>query len=139
MLKHQTGRSPSVGKAITQGTFTAIAIAFLFTAILAKLVDLEAIKMEQVGYGILIAHIASVFLGTKTAMGGVGKETLMAAGITGALYYLILLMINSFFFGGELAGLGTTLILVIAGIALSILTDRKQTQGRHRKRYKIPR
>ena len=72
MLKQQTGRSPSVGKAILSGTSTGAATAFLGAAVLAKLLDSEVMKMENVGYGILMIHLLAVFLGVKTTLGRAG-------------------------------------------------------------------
>lgn len=127
-----------MGKAIITGSVTAVIAAFLFAAILAKLVDMETLKMENIGYGILIAHLCAVYLGARVAMTGAGKEGTTAAGITGALYFLVLLLVNGLFFGGEFAGLGTTLLLVAAGVGLVLLTGHGRKPGRHRKRYKIP-
>ena len=133
MLKQQTGRSPSMGKAVMKGISTAMVLAFLGAAVLAKLLDMEVLPMEKVGYGILLIHLLAVFIGTKSAKDGAGKEGAMAAAVTAAGYYLILLTVNALFFGGGYAGLGFTALLVTGSTAATILTGRK---GR-RKRYKI--
>jgi hypothetical protein len=139
MLKHQTGRGPSSGKIILKGIGTAVSGAFLSAAILAKLVDMETIRMESIGYGVFIAHFICVFLGTKVSMTGAGKDCTAAAGLTAGAYYLILLLVNFLFFGGSLTGLGSTLALVALASVAAIMTTGKQGRGRSRKRYKIPR
>ncbi len=138
MLKHQTGRRPNWGKAVVKGTVTALVSAFLCAAILAKLVDSEVIKMEQIGYGILIGHLLAVFMGTKVAIGGAGKEGLYAACATGAGYYLALLIVGGLFFGGSFAGLGVTLLLTTLATLGAVLTGGEKRMRKGHKHYKIP-
>ena len=138
MLKQQTGRSPSVGKAILSGTSTGAAMAFLGAAVLAKLLDSEVMKMENVGYGILMIHLLAVFLGVKTTLGRAGKQESWAAAATGASYFLLLLAVNALFFQGEFTGMGVTLLLIAAATAGAVLTEGKHSGKRGRRRYKIP-
>lgn len=138
-MKKQVGRSPSVAKAALTGTGVAIALALLCAAVVAKLLDSEVLRMESVGYASMIAHICSVFIGARTAMSRVGNMGQTVAMITGAAYYVCLLLVNALFFGGSFTGLGTTLILVVLSAAASILTAGKGRMRSGRKRYKIPR
>lgn len=137
MLKYQTGRSPSVGKAVLKGTLTAMVSAFVCAAVLARLVDEEALRMENIGYGILAAHVLSVFLGTWAAIGRAGKDGVPAAALTAGCYYACLLLVNGLFFGGEFTGLGVTVLLVGIGTLGSILISCRGSRGAHRRRYKI--
>lgn len=138
MLKKQSGRAPSAGKAFARGISTATAMAFLGAAVLAKLLDMEIVMMEKTGYGIMLIHLVSVFAGTKMTLGKAGREGALAAGITGGAYYLLLLAINSLFFGGSFEGLGVTALLVVLGSAAAILTEKKGSGRKGRRRYKIP-
>lgn len=136
-MKQQTGRMPNLGNAVVTGMLTGVAAAFLGAAILAKLVDMELLKMENLGYGILILHPLSVLLGARSAGRRAGHRAPAAAAMTGAGYYLVLLLVNALFFGGDFTGLGVTLLLVGLGAGAGILT-MGQGRGRNRKRYKIP-
>lgn len=138
MLKQQTGRSPSVGKAILSGTSTGAATAFLGAAVLAKLLDSEVMKMENAGYGILMIHLIAVFLGVKATLRRAGKWESWAAAATGASYFLLLLAVNALFFQGEFTGMGVTLVLIAAATAAAVLTEGKQKGKRGRRHYKIP-
>lgn len=138
MLKQQTGRRTNPGKAVLSGTATALTCAFAGAAILAWLVDREYMKMENIGYGILVGHVLAVYLGTRLAVTGAGKDGPAAAGITSAAYYLVLLLINGMFFGGSFAGLGTTAILVLLATAAAIVTNGAGKGRRRHRRYKIP-
>ena len=138
MLKQQTGRSPSVGKAILSGTSTGAATSFLGAAVLAKLLDMEVMKMENVGYGILMIHLLAVFLGVKATLRRAGKAGTWAAAATGASYFLLLLAVNALFFQGEFTGMGVTLLLIAAATAGAVLTEGKHSGKRGRRRHKIP-
>ena len=138
MLKQQTGRSPSVGKAILSGTSTGAATSFLGAAVLAKLLDSEVMKMENVGYGILMIHLLAVFLGVKETLRRAGKAGIWAAAATGASYFLLLLAVNALFFQGEFTGMGVTLLLIAAATAGAVLTEGKRSGKRGRRHYKIP-
>ena len=138
MLKQQTGRSPNLPKAVGAGVLTALTAAFLGAALLAKLVDMELLKMENLGYGILVLHLLSVFLGAGSAMVRGGHRASAAGGITGAGYYLVLLLVNGLFFGGSYSGLGVTLLLTVLAVGAAMLTHRQGRGRGRRKRYKIP-
>ena len=122
-----------MGKAVVKGISTGVVLAFLGAAVLAKLLDMQVLPMEKVGYGILIIHLLAVFLSTKSAKAGAGKEGAIAAAVTAAGYYLILLTVNALFFGGGYVGLGYTTLLVSGSAIAAILTGSKGS----RKRYKI--
>ena len=138
MLKQQTGHSPSVGKAILSGTSTGAATAFLGAAVLAKLLDMEVMKMENAGYGILVIHLMAVFLGVRTTLSRAGKAGIWVAAATGASYFLLLLAVNALFFQGEFTGMGVTLLLIAAATAGAVLTEGKRSGKRGRRHYKIP-
>lgn len=138
MLKQQTGRSPNLAKAGSVGVLTALVTGVLGTGVLAKLVDAEFMKLENLGYGILILHLLSVFLGARSAMGRGGHRANAAAGITAAGYYLCLLLVNGLFFGGNYTGLGVTLVLTLLAAVGAIGIGRKGRGRAQQKRYKIP-
>lgn len=138
MLKQQTGRSPNLAKAGAAGVLTALVTGILGTGVLAKLVDAEIMKVENLGYGVLILHLLCVFLGARSAMGRGGHRAIAAAGITAAGYYLCLLLVNGLFFGGNYTGLGVTLVLTVLAAAGAIGISGKGRGRAHRKRYKIP-
>ena len=139
MLKQKSGYRPNWIKGALKGSGTSLICAFLCAAVLARLVDAGVMKMEQVGYGVLIGHLMSVFLGTKIAMAAMGREGLYAAGAAGAAYYLALLCVNGLFFGANFTGLGVTWLLVLLGAAAAVLTGGEKRGRKRHKRYKIPR
>ena len=139
MMKKQTGRSPSLTNAVLKGTGIAVVWTVLCAMMIAQLINSEVMPMESVGYCSMAVHLSAVYLG---ALAGKRKAAHMgdaAAGITGGCYYVILLMVNTLFFGGQFDGLGVTLALVVLSSGMVILTAGKGRSGKHRGRYKIPR
>lgn len=139
MMKKQTGRSPSLMNAVLKGTGIAIGWTVLCAMIIAKLIDGEVMPMESVGYGSMAAHLSAVYLGALAAYKSAGHMGDAAAGITGGSYYMILLLVNALFFGGQFTGLGITLTLVVLASGAVILTAGKGRRRQGRRRYKIPR
>jgi putative membrane protein (TIGR04086 family) len=138
MYKTQSGQALSLSRAVFRGLGLAVSAAFLGAAVLAKLVDMEVMKMESTGYGIMAIHLLSVFLGATTPIGRVGKEGAAAAAVIGAGYYLCLLAVNGLFFGGQTEGLGVTAFLVALAAGSAVLTSGGRGGKRRAVRYKIP-
>lgn len=138
MMKKATGTAPSMLRV----TFTGVAIscgwAVLCAALIAMLLDREAIKMESVGYWAMAAHFSAALIGTMIARRRAGHMARPAIGAVGVGYFLCIVLANVLFFGGSFQGVGTTLILVLLASAGPMLTEGRGHAGSGRKRYKIP-
>ena len=138
MVKKITGRSPSLGKSVAAGVLLGAAWTVLCAVILAKLIDSGVMPMEKVGYGSMAAVLSAVFAGASLAGKKAGHMVIQAAAISGAAYFLCLLLVNALFFGGSYSGMAVTFVLIALATGLAILAAGKGS-GRHRhKRYKIP-
>lgn len=138
MIKKANGTAPSILRAAVFGTGTSCICAILWAALLAKLLDGEVIEMETVGYWAMAAHVTAVLAGGLFAAGRAGHRRVWAVGITGAGYYICLLLVNALFFGGQFTGLGVTFLLVAAAVGAGTLTAGKGSTGTRHRRYKIP-
>lgn len=139
MIKKITGRSPSLVKSAAAGVLLGALWTVICAMILAKLIDSGVMPMEKVGYGSMAAVLSAVFAGASMAGRKAGHMVAQAAAISGAAYFLCLLLVNAMFFGGSYSGMAVTLILVVLATGLAVLAAGKGRGGRHRKRYKIPR
>ncbi|MBE6922880.1 MAG: TIGR04086 family membrane protein [Ruminococcaceae bacterium] len=139
MMKKATGTAPSLLRAVACGITASCVGAILWAAVLAKLLDGEVIKMETVGYWTMAAHVTAVLAGGLFAAGRAGHRRALVMGITGAGYYICLLLVNALFFGGQFTGMGVTLLLVAAAVGAGTLTAGKGSAGTRHRRYKIPR
>ena len=138
MVKKISGRAPSLGKSVAAGVLLGTAWTLLCAVVLAKLIDSGVMPMEKVGYGSMAAVLSAVFAGASLAGRKAGHMVIQAAAISGAAYFLCLLLVNALFFGGSYSGMAVTFVLIALATLLAILAAGKGS-GRHgRKRYKIP-
>lgn len=138
MIKKISGRSPSLGKSVAAGVLLGTVWTLLCAVVLAKLIDSGVMPMEKVGYGSMAAVLSAVFAGASLAGRKAGHMVVQAAVISGAAYFLCLILVNAMFFGGSYSGMWVTLILVALATALAVLPAGKGSGRRGRKRYKIP-
>jgi putative membrane protein (TIGR04086 family) len=138
MVKKITGKAPSLGKSAAAGVMLGAVWTIISAMIIAKLVDMEVLPMENVGYGSMAAVLSAVFFGASLAGKKAGHMVIQASALSGGAYFLCLLLVNAMFFGGSYVGMGVTFLLVVLATALAILATGKGNGGRRRKRYKIP-
>ena len=138
MVKKITGRAPSLGKSVAAGVLLGAAWTVLCAVILAKLIDSGILPMEKVGYGSMAAVLSAVFACASLAGRKAGHMVIQAAAISGAAYFLCLIFVNAFFFGGSYSGLAVTFVLIALATTAAILAAGKGSGRRGRKRYKIP-
>jgi putative membrane protein (TIGR04086 family) len=106
--------------------------------ILAKLIDMEVLPMEKVGYGSMVSVLSAVFMGASLAGRKAGHMVLQAALFSGAAYFACLMLVNALFFGGRYTGMGVTAVLVALATGLALLASGKGSGKGKRSRYKIP-
>lgn len=138
MVKKITGQAPSLVKSTAAGVFFGAAWTLVCAMVIAKLLDSEVISMDKVGYASMASVLSAVFVGATLAGRRAGHMVVQAAAISGAGYFVCLLLVNALFFGGSYTGLGVTLILVVLATGLSILAAGKGIGITKRRRYKIP-
>jgi hypothetical protein len=139
MVKKLTGKAPSLGGSAAAGVMLGIAWTIISAMIIAKLVDLEVLPMEKVGYGSMAAVLSAVFFGASLAGKKAGHMVVQAAALSGGAYFLCLLLVNALFFGGIYVGMGVTFLLVVSATAAAILASGKGSGRKRCKHYKIPR
>ena len=103
----------------------------------AALMDAGRIGVEAVGYAAMGILLASTFLGSVVALRLVRRRRLMVAGIHGAGYYLILLLINGLLYGGAISGAGVTALVILTGSACAVMLPGTQIRGPGRNRQNM--
>lgn len=131
----RTGRASSLPTGVGIGVAAALGWTMLWAGILAKLISMETLPEEAVGYGAMIILLSSAFLGAMLAYGKIKSKRLQAGLLTGAGYYLSLLAMTAMFFGGQYTGMGVTGLLVFAGSGTAVLIGVGPKKGRKLKRY----
>lgn len=120
------------------GAGVSLGVTLLFALVLAKLVDSERMAFESIGYGIMALLLAASFLGALTAFGRIRRQRLLVCGLSGLVYFGLLLSITALFFGGQYDGVGVTALLVLAGCMSAGLLGLRQGRGGKGKKLRLP-
>ena len=137
MMKKMMGKAPSVGKSVAAGVMLGVVWTIVSAMVIAKMVDMKVLSMENVGYGSMLATLTAVFFGATLAGKKAGHLVIPAALYSGVGYFMCLLLVNALFFGGSYVGMGASLLLVALATGAAILAAGKGRRGK-RTRYKIP-
>ena len=129
-----TGRASSMPAGLLTGGICALAGTLVLSAVLAKLVDMETIPQNKIGYGIMLLLLACAFLGANVACGKIKRQYLMVSVISAGIYFVVLLCITALFFGGQYSGVGVTAILVLGGSLLAAFARSGKGEGRKRRK-----
>lgn len=130
----RTGRASSIPTGLAMGIAVNTAILLVFAGIVAWLISMEYMEEKQLGYGIMIALIMSSFAGAYVAAEKIKRQRLLICGLSGVLYFMLLLGFTALFFGGQYEAVGVTGGLVIGGSVLAAIAQNKPSRGGKRRR-----
>lgn len=130
------GRAMSLPAGVGIGTVVALGWTLAASAVLAKLMDLERLPEDAVGYGAMGILLIAGYLGAVTAYAKVKGKRLQVSLITAAAYYVSLLAMTALFFGGQYAGMGVTALVILAGCGTAILLGLKSGGRKKGRRYR---
>lgn len=126
--------------AIAIGVAAALIMSFALTMVFASLLENETIPInsgDTVSVGIRVLASA---VGALVAVLLAGKNKLIVGFGCGAVYFILLLIITVFAFGGEYEGFLGSLLTVAAGSAMAIgvtmLGNKKPVFGKKIPRYR---
>ena len=129
------GKAVSIPAGVGIGTAAALGWTLMASALLAKLMDLERLPEDAVGYGAMVILLTASFAGAILAQRKVKRKRLQVSLITAAAYYLTLLSMTALFFGGQYAGMGVTALVILAGSGVAILIGMKEPGRKKGRRY----
>lgn len=130
-----TGRALSMPAGLAFGGVISLGVTLITAAILAKLVDMEKLPWENIGYGITVLLLLASFSGAMAAYAKIKRQRLLVCAASGGIYFGILLSITAFFFGGQYEAVGVTAALVLSGSTAAGLLGLRD--GRKGKRGKV--
>ncbi|MDD5864063.1 MAG: TIGR04086 family membrane protein [Firmicutes bacterium] len=134
-----TGKAMSIPGGLAVGALFSIGATLLLTAVLAKLVEGETVQQENIGYGVMVILTVSAFTGALVSFGRIKRQRLLVCGLSGLLYFVILMSMTALFFGGQYSSVGVTALLILLGSAVAALLGLKQGGGGRRKKIKVNR
>lgn len=133
-----TGRAKAMPVGLAMGLGGSLTCTILMSAVLATLINKEAIPLEAAGYGSVVTLLLSAALGAWISAAAVKRQWLAMCLSTAALYYVSLLCLTALFFGGQFEGMGVTALMVLCGAAIVILLGLKGERGVKYSRKKLP-
>ncbi len=133
-----TGRAVTIPVGLLIGSGFAIAWTLAGAMLTAKLVDMETIPENAIGYGALLTLLSGAFLASEIAYYKIKHLRAAVCMAMGAVYFLLLLAVNALFFGGQYAGVWVTGLVIFAGCGCAVLLGLRQGGGKKRSGYKIP-
>ena len=129
------GRAMSMTGGIAYGVSYAILITVIGIALLAKMIDIETLAWESVGYGIMITLMISSFISAKVSISKVKRRRLLVGTVSGITYFCLLLITTALFFGGNYYAVGETALLILGGCGTAVLIGENQAKRRTSKRF----
>jgi len=133
MKKEETN---SVQKIFAGITVSAL-VASVSTGLFAIMIYEEIIPEGSVGYCSLVTLLISSITGASVATSKCGKEKIYISLIIGIVYCALLMTITALFFGGEFRGIWVTIMVVLSGCMIAIITKRNRNNHLKLRRNKI--
>jgi len=119
--KINTGKAASMPGGLTLGAGVSVAVTLMLSAVIAKLVQAETLRQDQIGYAVMVLLLTASCLGAAIAQGRVKHQRVLVCMLTGLIYFLILICITALFFGGQYTGFGVTGLLILGGAGTAAL------------------
>lgn len=135
-MKNKIGKNtwiPGIGI----GIGVSITMTVLGALVLAWLLSSGRTEEEQVGYATAVIWILSAMAGTLTAGAIAGERLLVVSLITGIGYFVVMILANLGFYGGEMEGILPALGTILgAGGASCLILSRPKKASRQYVRKK---
>ena len=129
-----TGTAVTMPVGIGIGCGVSMALTILGAGLVAKLIDMEVLQENAIGYGAMMVILLASISGASVAVRKIKKRILQVSAMVGLFYYAMLLAITALFFGGKYQGMGVTALMILAGCGVVVLiAGREKKTKRYRK------
>ncbi len=115
MKRKTRGHASSIPLEIALAGIVSLVVTLLLTAVMAALINQEAMEASTMEAGAMIVTAIAAAAGALTAMQRIKKMRLQMCLAAGACYYCLLLAMTALIFGGQYAGLGSSALSILAG------------------------
>lgn len=135
-----TGTAVSIPAGLAMAAVISIAITLAGAGGFGYLISKEVVSESAIGVCAMVIVLLSASAGAATAVGRIKRRRVYVCGLSGVIYYGLLLSMTALFFGGQYQGMGVTGLLVLAGCgAVALLGLRGEKSAHRRKRRRINR
>lgn len=135
-LNHKpTGTAMSMPAGLAIGGIWSLCVTLVMAALVAKLMDMEAIRQDSIGYFVISILLVASTTGALLSFGRIKRRRMVVCMVSGLIYYCVLLSITALCFGGQYQGMGVTGLVVLGGsFCAGLLGIHEKKQGRTGKR-----
>lgn len=131
-----SGRASSMPVGLMTGAAASMGITLLGSAVIAKLMDAEKMDENMIGYAVMVMLLTASCAGALISRKRIKHQHLLVCGLTGVLYFLMLMSITALFFGGQYEAVGVTAGLILAGSMLPLLAGNR-CQRKEKRRMSV--
>lgn len=110
-----TGTAVSMPMGLLIGTAVSLGLTLTGAAVLAKLIETEAVAEIGIGYGTMLILLLASMTGSLMAYAKIKRQRMLVCALNGLIYFLVLLSMTAIFFGGQYAGIPVTALVILAG------------------------
>ena len=129
-----TGTAVTMPVGICIGCGVSTALTILGAGLVAKLIDMEVLRENAIGYGAMLIILLASISGAGIAVRKIKKRMLQVSAMVGLFYYAMLLAMTALLFGGQYQGMGVTALLILSGCGVVVLiAGREKKTKRYRK------
>ena len=132
-----TGRASTIPAGLAAGAGISICVTILVCLTGAWLISAEILPQKQIGYCVLLALVTATILGAMTAWKKIRRQKLAVCMMSGGVYFVLLALSTTVFFGGDFQGVWATLAAIILGsLAAALLTKERENMKKGKMRLK---
>lgn len=132
-----TGTAVGIPTGMIVGTLSAIIMTLAGVLATAKMVDMQRLEWDKVGYGVMATLLIASWTGAMISAGMIKRRRMTACLLTGGCYLTTLLIITGLFFGGQYSGVGETGLLILCGSMLGVLSGNGRKKGRKTRKIRL--
>lgn len=133
--KKPSGKASSVQSGLAWGIVTGMVASVCAAGATGEMILSGVIQWEHAGYIIMCILLCGSFLSAAVSCSKIKRQVLVICGLSGMLYFGILLAITALFFGGQYEAVGATAAMVFAGSGCAaIMKCRDNAGGKGRRR-----
>lgn len=133
----QTGRAVTMPAGLMTGVIASMAVTLSGAAVTAKMLDLEILDTEKIGYTVMVLLILAAWTGSAVSIRRIKRRKLLVSLLAGVCYFVVLLALTGLLFGGQYHGAGETGLLILCGCLLPMLLNFNGRSGRKVSKFKI--
>ena len=138
MKTKSNGRTTSVPMGIAMGLSGSIILLLIFSAIIGWIISKGILDYQKIGYAVMVMLLATSAAGSAISYGKIKRRKLMICILSGASYFVFLLLLTALFFGAQYTAVGETGLLVLCGSMLFALIAVPPKTNRRRKYRRLP-